>query len=143
MGLAVPIGINALGVGKHLLYHCFVLLEIRYRCIRRGRVLVQVNTDVGIRSPVHRLVSSSIKVLTIIGIIILGVIVDLGGGPKHDLVGFRYWKNPGPFTNYLGITGPKGHFLGTCSVLSRVAFSFIGTEAVAVRSLVTTPFYPA
>ena len=96
-----------------------------------------------IQFPVHRHVSSSIKVLAIIGIIILGIIVDLGGGPEHDRIGFRYWKNPGPFTDYHGITGPKGHFLGTCSVLARVAFSFIGTEAEAVRSLITTPFCPA
>ena len=44
--------------------------------------------------------------------------------------------------DYNGITGPKGHFLGTCSVVARVAFSFIGTEAVAVRRLITTPLLP-
>ena len=87
----------------------------------------------------YRLIYSSIKVITITGIIILGIVVDLGGGPNHDRIGFRYWKNPGPFTDYDGI-GPKGHFLGTCSVVSRVAFSFIGTEAVAVRSLTATLF---
>ena len=70
--------------------------------------------------------------------IILGIIVDLGGGPHHDRIGFRYWKNPGPFADYNGITGPKGHFLGACTVTTQVAFSFIGTEAVAVRNLITT-----
>jgi amino acid transporter len=75
--------------------------------------------------------------------IILGIIVDLGGGPNHNRIGFRYWKNPGPFTNYHGITGPKGHFLGTCSIATQVAFAFTGTEAVAVRSFVTTHFCPA
>ncbi|KAI6044997.1 amino acid permease [Pisolithus marmoratus] len=39
---------------------------------------------------------ASIKVLTITGLIILGIILDLGGGPNHDRLGFRYWKNPGP-----------------------------------------------
>ena len=81
---------------------------------------------------------SSIKVITITGMILLGIIVDLGGGPTHDRIGFRYWKNPGPFTNYYGFTGPKGHFLGTCSVATQAAFSYLGTEAVAVRSIVTT-----
>ncbi|KAI9567928.1 amino acid permease [Boletus coccyginus] len=76
----------------------------------------------------------SIKVITITGMIILGIIVDLGGGPKHDLIGFRYWKNPGPFTDYRGFTGPKGHFLGTCSVVTQAAFSFVGTEAVAMAA---------
>jgi len=36
--------------------------------------------------------------------------------------------------NYNGIPGPKGQFLGVCSVVSRVAFSFIGTEAVAMAA---------
>ena len=35
------------------------------------------------------------QVLTITGLIILGVILDLGGGPNHDRLGFRYWINPG------------------------------------------------
>jgi amino acid transporter len=77
---------------------------------------------------------SSIKVITITGMIILGIIVDLGGGPKHDRIGFRYWKDPGPFTDYHGITGPKGHFLGTCSVATQAAFSYLGTEAVAIAA---------
>ena len=70
--------------------------------------------------------------------IILGIIVDLGGGPKHDRIGFRYWKHPGPFADYFGITGPKGHFLGTCSVVSQAMFAYLGTESVAVRFLITT-----
>lgn len=75
--------------------------------------------------------------------IILGIIVDLGGGPKHDRIGFRYWKNPGAFTDYYGFTGPKGHFLGTCSVATQAAFSYLGTEAVAVRFLVISLVRPA
>ncbi|KAG9311192.1 amino acid permease [Chiua virens] len=77
---------------------------------------------------------STIKVLTITGMIILGIVVDLGGGPNHDRIGFRYWKNPGPFTDYYGFTGPKGHFLGTCSVATQAAFSYLGTEAVAIAA---------
>ncbi|KAF8431912.1 amino acid permease [Boletus edulis BED1] len=77
---------------------------------------------------------SSIKFLTITGLIILGIVVDLGGGPSHDFIGFRYWKNPGPFTNYHGFTGPKGHFLGTCSVATQAMFAYVGTEAVAIAA---------
>ncbi|KAN0082947.1 amino acid-polyamine-Organocation superfamily protein [Tylopilus felleus] len=77
---------------------------------------------------------SFIKVLTFTGIIILGIIVDLGGGPKHDRIGFRYWKHPGPFADYMGITGPKGHFLATCSVLSQAMFAYLGTESVAMAA---------
>jgi hypothetical protein len=34
---------------------------------------------------------------------------DLGGGPNHDRLGFRYWKNPGPFVQYNGISGTEVH----------------------------------
>ncbi|KAF9243944.1 amino acid permease [Melanogaster broomeanus] len=77
---------------------------------------------------------ASIKVLTITGLIILGIILDLGGGPNHDRIGFRYWKNPGPFVQYDGISGAGGRFLGWWAVLNNAAFSFIGTEIVAIAA---------
>lgn len=76
---------------------------------------------------------SSIKVITITGLIILGIVLDLGGGPSHDRIGFRYWKHPGPFNQFDGISGAKGRFLAWWDVLTQAAFSFIGTEIVAVR----------
>lgn len=76
--------------------------------------------------------ASLIKVIAITGLIILGFILDLGGGPNHDRIGFRYWHNPGAFAQYLNIPGPKGRFLGWWAVLDNAAFSFIGTEIVAV-----------
>ncbi|KAG8905694.1 hypothetical protein FRB99_008408 [Tulasnella sp. 403] len=77
---------------------------------------------------------ASIKILTIIGLIILGIVLDLGGGPNHDRLGFRYWKDPGPFVQYFDIPGAKGRFLGYWSVLTTAAFSFIGTEIVAIAA---------
>ncbi|KAG1867740.1 amino acid permease/ SLC12A domain-containing protein, partial [Suillus subluteus] len=77
---------------------------------------------------------ASIKVITITVLIILGLVVDLGGSPTHDRIGFRYWKNPGPFVQYNGIEGAKGRFLGWCAVLTQAAFSFIGTEIVAIAA---------
>ncbi|KAF8552157.1 hypothetical protein OG21DRAFT_1523954 [Imleria badia] len=77
---------------------------------------------------------SSIKVTTIVGLIILGIIVDLGGGPNHDRIGFRYWKNPGPFGDFNGFTGAKGQFLGTCSITTQAMFAYIGTEAVTMAA---------
>lgn len=32
---------------------------------------------------------ASIKILTIVGLIILALVLDLGGGPTHDRLGFR------------------------------------------------------
>ncbi|CAE6472092.1 unnamed protein product, partial [Rhizoctonia solani] len=77
---------------------------------------------------------ASIKVITITGLIILGIVLDLGGGPNHDRIGFRYWKNPGPFVQFAGIAGAKGQFLGWWSVMTQAAFSFIGTEIVAIAA---------
>ncbi|KZT60249.1 putative general amino acid permease [Calocera cornea HHB12733] len=77
---------------------------------------------------------ASIKVLTITGLIILGLVLDLGGGPNHDRLGFRYWKNPGPFAQYNGIPGNEGRFLAWWSVMTQAAFSFIGTEIVAIAA---------
>ncbi|KAJ7283503.1 amino acid permease [Mycena rebaudengoi] len=77
---------------------------------------------------------ASIKVLTITGLIILGIVLDLGGGPDHDRIGFRYWKNPGPFVQYNDIPGAKGRFLGWWAVMTQAAFSYIGTEIVAIAA---------
>jgi amino acid transporter len=70
------------------------------------------------------------------GLIILGIILDLGGGPDHERLGFRYWKHPGPFVQFDNIDGSKGRFLGFSQVLTQAAFSYIGTEIVAVSLIV-------
>ncbi|KAH6917201.1 amino acid transporter [Coprinopsis sp. MPI-PUGE-AT-0042] len=77
---------------------------------------------------------ASIKIITIICLIILGLIIDLGGAPSRDRLGFRYWKDPGAFAQYAGIEGAKGRFLAWFSVIVQAAFSFIGTEIVAVTA---------
>ncbi|KAF9068023.1 amino acid permease/ SLC12A domain-containing protein [Rhodocollybia butyracea] len=93
---------------------------------------------------------ASIKVLTITGLIILGIVLDLGGimsfevalagihlgsgGPDHDRLGFRYWKNPGPFVQYNDIPGNTGKFLGWWAVITQAAFAFIGAEIVAIAA---------
>ena len=77
---------------------------------------------------------ASIKVITITGLIILGIVLDLGGGPNHDRLGFRYWKHPGPFTQFDGIPGSKGRFLAWWAVMTQAAFSYVGTEVVALAS---------
>lgn len=77
---------------------------------------------------------SLIKVTTICGLIILGLVLDLGGGPNHDRIGFRYWKDPGPFNQFNGISGSKGRFLAFWSTFVNAAFSFLGTEIVALTA---------
>lgn len=77
---------------------------------------------------------ASIKVLTITGLIILGIILDLGGGPDHDRIGFRYWINPGPFAQFAGISGAKGRFLAFWAVFIQAAFSFLGSETFTMAA---------
>lgn len=98
-------------------------------------------------SGVHRVqliftcIPASIKVLTIVGLIILGLVIDLGGGPTHDRLGFRFWvfyfplkyssvnsilqHHPGPFVQFDNIGGSKGRFLGFWSVLINAAYAFV------------------
>ena len=75
-------------------------------------------------------------VILITGLILTGLIIDLGGGPDHQRRGFQYWRNPGPL-NGAGLE-PKhvglDRFLGILSVIVQAAFSFQGMELVAVAA---------
>jgi len=44
-------------------------------------------------------VFSIIKVTAVIGFIILGIVIDAGGGPNGHTYGTEYWHNPGSFNN--------------------------------------------
>lgn len=44
---------------------------------------------------------SSIKVVVILGLIILSLVLACGGGPDHKPTGFKYWKDPGAFHEYI------------------------------------------
>ena len=79
---------------------------------------------------------SSIKVITLIGLLLMGLIIDLGGNPEHDRIGFRYWQHPyGPMGSYLESQVHNPHlaiFLGFWSTLINALFAFIGTELIGV-----------
>ncbi|KAG0141056.1 hypothetical protein CROQUDRAFT_99237 [Cronartium quercuum f. sp. fusiforme G11] len=77
---------------------------------------------------------ASIKLVTILCLRILGIVLDLGGGPMHDRIGFRYWKNPGPFIEFLGIQGTAGRFLGFWPALIQATVSCVGTEITAITA---------
>ncbi|TNY24002.1 amino acid permease [Rhodotorula diobovata] len=79
-----------------------------------------------------------IKVITIIGLVILGIILTAGGGPSGQVIGGRYCRHdPGPFVNLLDIPGALGQFLGFWTVLTQAAFSYIGSEIVALAAAET------
>ncbi|KAL6454029.1 AGP1 General amino acid permease AGP1 [Candida maltosa Xu316] len=65
------------------------------------------------------------KVCMIVGFIIMGIIINVGGGPNHEFIGGRYWHDPG-FTN--------NGFKGFSSVFVTAAFAFGGTEFIALSA---------
>ncbi|THW72925.1 amino acid permease [Aureobasidium pullulans] len=71
---------------------------------------------------------SIIKVIAVIGFIILGIILDVGGGPDGDYIGGRNWRDPGAFNH---------GFKGLCSVFVTAAFAFAGTELVGLAAAET------
>ncbi|KAM7215874.1 putative proline-specific permease put4 [Rhypophila decipiens] len=78
-------------------------------------------------------VFASIKIITIVGLLIMAFIVDLGGNPKHERIGFWYWQHPGAMKEYQSV-GDLGRFLGLFSTLVNAAFSYAGVEVVAVAA---------
>jgi amino acid transporter len=77
---------------------------------------------------------SLIKLTLIIVLIIAGLVVDLGGGPDHQRIGFAFWKNPGAVAG-AGLEPDHinlDRFLGILGVLVQAAFSFQGMELVVM-----------
>lgn len=75
-------------------------------------------------------VFSFIKVITVIGFIIGGIVLNCGGGPTGGYIGNKYFKDPGAFVGET--SGAK--FKGVCSVFVTAAFSFAGSELVGLAS---------
>ena len=77
-----------------------------------------------------------LKIALVIGLILLGLIIDLGGISGVERIGFRYWNTPGPFVEYIG-TGSWGNFLGVWASLINAVFSFSGVESLAMAAAET------
>ncbi|GME74785.1 unnamed protein product [Ambrosiozyma monospora] len=76
----------------------------------------------------------SIKVITITGLIILGIVLFFGGGPnQHGVLGFHYWKDPGAFAEHLASSHTNtARFLDVWTSLIKAGFAFImGPELIA------------
>jgi len=78
---------------------------------------------------------ASIKLITIIGLIIVGIVLFFGGGPAQtSRLGFRYWNNPGAFNPYL-VEGDTGKFLAYWTAFVRAGFAFITSpELIALAA---------
>lgn len=67
---------------------------------------------------------ASLKIIGILGLIVLGIVLFFGGGPTHDRLGFRFWKDGLAFHEYL-VPGTTGRFLAFWTAFARSGFSFI------------------
>ncbi|KAK2626277.1 hypothetical protein QTJ16_004539 [Diplocarpon rosae] len=77
---------------------------------------------------------ASIKLITIMALIILGIVLFFGGGPNHDRLGFRYYNEPGAFKSYL-VPGKTGKFLACWHALIKAGFAFvISPELIAIAA---------
>ncbi|KAL1412247.1 hypothetical protein Q8F55_003258 [Vanrija albida] len=83
-------------------------------------------------------ITASIKVITLAGLIILGLVIDLGGAPSKDRLGFRYWKDPGAMNNFPGIGGSWGRFLSFFLCTAQAAFAYGGSEVIVMTAAEAT-----
>lgn len=80
---------------------------------------------------------SMLKIMLIVGINIMALVITCGGAPNHTAIGFSYWKNPGPFVQYLGISGSLGRFLGFWKAFDNALYSYSGIENITIAAAET------
>ena len=76
---------------------------------------------------------SSIKVISIVGLLLLSIVLVSGGGPNHTALGFHYWHDPGAVKE-LYVNGTSGRL---CALLSSILFS-VFSIAFAPELMVVT-----
>ena len=73
------------------------------------------------------------KVILIFMLYAFTFVTMVGGNPKKDAYGFRYWRKPGPMAEYLA-TGDKGRFEGFLGALWAASFCIVGPEYISMVS---------
>ncbi|KAK1485144.1 amino acid permease [Colletotrichum tamarilloi] len=77
---------------------------------------------------------ASIKLITILGLIMVSFVIILGGAPDEGRIGFLYWYDPGAITPYL-VGGNTGKFLAYWTGFVRAGFAFITSpELIALAA---------
>ncbi|KAI9933592.1 hypothetical protein MW887_008065 [Aspergillus wentii] len=76
---------------------------------------------------------SIFKIFLMVGLILYTLVTMVGGNPKHDVYGFRYWNDPGAFVSYLA-PGSTGRFLGVLSCMIQGSFTMVGPEYIAMAA---------
>ncbi|TID25739.1 amino acid transporter-like protein [Venturia nashicola] len=75
-----------------------------------------------------------LKIMLIVGINIMALVITCGGGPDHVSIGFRYWRNPGPFVQHLGIPGSLGRFAGFWTTLNNALYAYAGIDNITLAA---------
>jgi yeast amino acid transporter len=73
------------------------------------------------------------KVILIFLLFCFTFITMVGGNPRHDAYGFRYWNNPGSFATHLS-TGAQGRFEGFLAAMWSASFCVVGPEYISMVS---------
>ncbi|KAJ5125474.1 hypothetical protein N7448_004794 [Penicillium atrosanguineum] len=140
-------------IGWNVVYGCFLSVPSE---ISASVVLIQYWTDISAAVWVTILIVVSVavaisfvrvygevefifailKILLVIFVVILGLVIDLGGVPGVPRRGFHFWKDPGPFVEYIS-TGSWGRFLGFWAVMTNAVYSFAGVESLAMAAAET------
>lgn len=69
--------------------------------------------------------------------IIAGLILDLGGVPGQERIGFRFWSDPYPLFHEYIASGTLGQFLAFWSTMISAAFAFGNVQIVAIAGAET------
>ncbi|EAW12685.1 putative amino acid permease [Aspergillus clavatus NRRL 1] len=77
---------------------------------------------------------SSFKILVLFALTVLSLVIALGGGPDHEVRGFRYWRDPGAFAPY-GDHELLGRFQAVCKTMSSTTFAYLGSELLGMTML--------
>ncbi|KAK7736630.1 hypothetical protein SLS53_006833 [Cytospora paraplurivora] len=77
---------------------------------------------------------ASIKLITIIGLIIASLVIMCGGAPDGEAIGFWYWQKDGPMKEYI-VSGNTGRFLSYWAAFAKAGFAFITSpELIALAA---------
>ncbi|THC93300.1 hypothetical protein EYZ11_007225 [Aspergillus tanneri] len=76
---------------------------------------------------------SIFKVFLMLGLMMYTFVTMVGGNPRNDAYGFRYWKNPGSFVEYL-VPGDAGRFCGVLSCMIQGSFTMVGPEYISMTA---------
>lgn len=80
---------------------------------------------------------ATLKIILIVGLILIGFLIDVGAVPGQERIGFRYWKKPGPFVEFQygaanSIPGSWGKFVATWATLINASFAYKDIQIVGM-----------